>query len=629
MYEGFGARQVGKDSDKGKVEFKLFIPNVRDPKIKEIKVIGTFQEQLQKKQANWDPADAPVMELESDTKGWLWHYTTDVELTEGFYEYKYYVTFQDSAVDPRWCTDPCARYGGSQNQNSAFVVGGSYLSVVSLSVPRKPHRDLVVYELNIDDFTAEYRGGTAPIEAVTEKISYVADLGVNAVLFMPWTAWPGYGYSWGYTPYQYFSVEYRYTNAVGKPSEKLSLLKILISECHKKGIHVIMDGVYNHSADDVNKFPYYHFYQKKDDCPYVGQFGGAFGGLTDLDYHNDCTQEFIRDVCCYWMDEFKIDGIRFDNTTNYYISGDNRGLPKLLEDITNHVSEKGENNFSLTLEHIDMSAAQVTKQTKATSYWDNSLYDNTRDSLLNWTINPRLLIALNGNKWLKEGGATSKDNKVATTYLTNHDHSHVAWWAGARDNNQGSGAMQWYRTQPYVIAMMTMPGVPMILNGQEFAEDAWVMEDDKGSGRRVIPRPLRWELSGDNIGKPLSDLYKKLIGLRLAFDTLRSDDFYPDWADWMRKPNQEGYGMDADNQIVIFRRMGNLNGEVGRFAEVERFVVVLNFSQDRKTVSVPFDVNGRWKDLLVDPNWEFDVSGFHKNVTVNSNWGYIFYNKSR
>ncbi|KWT92781.1 alpha-amylase family glycosyl hydrolase [Candidatus Magnetominusculus xianensis] len=629
MYESFGARQAGKDSDKGKVEFKLFIPDntispdqysgVCDPKIKEIRVVGTFQERL--KQTNWDKVSAPVMTREKHPNGWLWSYTTDVDLPEGFYEYKYYVTFQDASVKPRWCTDPCTRYGGSADQNSAFVVGGSFPGVGPLLGGRQPHRDLVVYELNIDDFTAEYRGGRAPIEAVTEKVSYIKDLGINAILFMPWTAWPGYGYSWGYTPYQYFAVEYRYANAIGKPSEKLSLLKTLISECHKSEIHVIMDGVYNHSADDANKFPYVDFYQDRDKCPYVGQYGGSFPGLTDLNYNNDCTQEFIRDVCFYWMDEFKIDGIRFDNTTNYYIKGSNRGLHQLLEDITNHVSDKGEYNFSLTLEHIDMSAAQVTKDTKATSYWDNSLYGNTFDNLWNWSINQKLMMSLNANKWLLDSNGKNADNKVATTYLTNHDHSHVAWQAGARDNQ---GAMQWYRTQPYVIAMMTMPGVPMILNGQEFAEDAWVMEDDKGSGRRVIPRPLRWEFSSDKIGKSLSDLYRKLIKIRRGHRALQTDHFYPDWEDWMRKPNQEGYGIDVDRQIVIFHRWGD-NPYGKRYGQIERFIIVLNFSQNDQDVSVPFSVNGQWIDILAEPNYTINVDGFRSNVRVDSNWGCIFY----
>src|SRR5262249_10989626 len=163
-----------------------------------------------------------------------------------------------------------------------------------------------------------------------------------------------------------------------------------------------------------------------------------FAGLKDLDFHNGCTQQFIRDVCLYWIDEFKVDGIRFDNTVNYYLDGDPRGLPDLLADINDHVAGLGEQNFSLTLEHLDLSAARVTAATGATSYWNNELYQRCFDYLWAGAIDSRIMGALDNHRGLP-------DDRVATLYLSNHDHSHVGWQAGARDN---AGALQWYRTHP-------------------------------------------------------------------------------------------------------------------------------------------------------------------------------------
>lgn len=56
-------------------------------------------------------------------------------------------------------------------------------------------------------------------------------------------------------------------------------------------------------------FPYRWFYQMPDDSPYVGSQGQYF---ANLDYDSGCTEEFIRDVCLYWIDFWQIDGIRFD-----------------------------------------------------------------------------------------------------------------------------------------------------------------------------------------------------------------------------------------------------------------------------------------------------------------------------
>jgi len=62
----------------------------------------------------------------------------------------------------------------------------------------------------------------------------------------------------------------------------------------------------------------------------------------------------------------------------------------------------------------------------------------------------------------------------------------VAWQAGARNN---AGALEWYRTQPFAIALLTAPGTPLIQNGQEFAEDYWLMKMIRAAAARVKPRP--------------------------------------------------------------------------------------------------------------------------------------------
>ena len=256
-----------------------------------------------------------------------------------------------------------------------------------------------------------------------------------------------------------------------------------------------------------------------------------------------------------------------------------------------------------------MSAAQVTNKTCATSYWNNALYERGFDYLWNWKLNSRLVKALDTHAGLNAG-------KVATTYLSNHDHSHFTWQCGARDN---CGSMQWYRTQPYAIALLTAPGAPLIQNGQEFAEDHWIPEDDRNSGRRVKTRPLRWEFLDDWIGGTLFKLYQKLLEIRKSHGALTSDNFEPsNWEDWMTQFNPAGYGIDVQKQVVIYRRWGTQNGQP------EQFVVVLNFSPDNQVVDVPFPASGVWTDLLNDGIKPTVGEGPLRNWTVNSNWGNLF-----
>ena len=260
MYEELGAA-VQAD---GSVTFSLFFPDNAPgqcqytrggpPRVRTLKVTGDFQAELGG--GAWDPESACVMECEQRPEGSLYRYETGQPLPEGYYEYKYLVEFENHEV--RYCTDPCTKYGGSLYENAGFVVGGRPVEVRPLA-QRLPWQDLVIYELMIDDFTAGSRQDRAPIDAVRDKLDYLVDLGVNAIAFMPWTAWPGNQFSWGYNPFLYFAVEFRYIEDPDRPADKLFWLGRLIDECHARGIHVIMDGVFNHVevGRGSSGFPYY------------------------------------------------------------------------------------------------------------------------------------------------------------------------------------------------------------------------------------------------------------------------------------------------------------------------------------------------------------------------------------
>ena len=116
------------------------------------------------------------------------------------------------------------------------------------------------------------------------------------------------------------------------------------------------------------------------------------------------------------------------------IPGKTEGLPQLLADVEAYAATNHGPNFSLTLEHLAMDAAAVTRGTAATSYWDNELYGRTFDALYNGRIDRRFLAALDHSRFV------DFPSEVPTQYLSNHDHSHVTWQAGARDN---AGLERW------------------------------------------------------------------------------------------------------------------------------------------------------------------------------------------
>ena len=613
-----------------KVKFTLFFPNdtqyvggkasatYGNPQIAAIWVIGTFQPALGQPEGATAAANAMVATPHGSGKGTVWTLTTAAALAQGFYDYHYIVEFNDGSRRP--ATDPCARWGGSTLEHSGFVVGASPIAapVLPVSGGRLAYRDLVVYELNIDDYTAELPGLDPPIEKVRAKIPALVGLGVNAIEFLPWTAWADDNYGWGYTPGSFFSIEHRYTHNVlaNEDTIQRSRLMRLISELHDEGVHVIMDGVFNHAGGG---FAYPNFYLKPDDCPYMGTFGGTFSGLADLDYHNACTQELIQDVCFYWMDEFGIDGIRYDAALYYYEDGTTRGIPDLTNAVAAHaraLDAVAGPRFAQILEWLELSATTAlnTFVGAAGSYWRESLYQDCFNGLWSYTLPSRIMSSLDAKAYL------SAPDKVATTYLSNHDHSAVAWRAGAAHDQ---GSIEWYRTQPYAIAQLLSPGTPLIANGQEFASDHWIMEDDKGTSRRVVPRALHWGYPNDAIGAALSAIYRRLITLRRAHPCLRSDDIYPSgWPESQGTFNEQGYGVDSARQLLIFHRWG-----AAAAGGLDRIIVALNFSDRAQQVDIPFPVDGVWVDQLSAPAISATVSGFWlRQWTIPSYWGFVFLN---
>jgi 1,4-alpha-glucan branching enzyme len=624
MYEQFGGLV---DQQAKKVTFKLFVPDADKapfqydggglPRLTAVFVVGSFQNPATRQ---WD-LNNPIPLVASDyrdpdgniLKGTVYSFTS-AKLPDGFYEYKYLVQFENA--DPRVLTDPCARYGGSENQNSGFVVGGQIDTVRPIQ-NRLPLADLRTYELMIDDFTANILQATeSPLQAVTRQLDQLVDLGINAIEFMPWTAWiypddPNRDFSWGYNPVQYFSVSHKYTNNPAVQTDKLVYLKRLINACHDRNLHVIMDGVFNHAdaAPPDRGFPYYWLYEDPADSPYVGDFA-QHDFFKDLDYANRCTLEYIRDACIYWIDQFKIDGIRLDNTLGFYKPDDRgHGLPKLLSELRGHLSETGNKNFSFTLEHSwDYAAIDVTNKVGATSCW----LDPYRSQSMGYIgdrpagipqVEPSIMRMLDSCRDFGE-------NRVPTIYIENHDHKRFMLKAGGRS--------AWYLTQPYVIALFTTPGATLIYNGQEFGLDNDMPEQGDG---RVVPRPLDWTLRNSDPGPKVVDLYRKMLKIRADHPGLRSANFYPSgWDSGQTTLNPQGFGIDRARNLVVCHRWGDDGA-----GKLERFYVALNFSGQTQHFSFEVPVNGPWTDLMggqtlapANGRLEFDLG---------SNWGAIYYRK--
>jgi pullulanase/glycogen debranching enzyme len=114
------------------------------------------------------------------------------------------------------------------------VVGGNKLGQVTSNQNPVAFSDMVIYELMLDDFTAAYRGNRPAVDAVLDKLDYLVGLGINTVEFMPWTAWRGDDFDWGYDPYLFFIVENRYIEDPVYPLNRLFRLQYMIDALHRR-----------------------------------------------------------------------------------------------------------------------------------------------------------------------------------------------------------------------------------------------------------------------------------------------------------------------------------------------------------------------------------------------------------
>ena len=189
---------------------------------------------------------------------------------------------------------------------------GSYVTVIkpgktpyewsdaTTNFQRPKKENLIIYEVWVYDYTT---GRT--FKALKNKLDYIQNLGVNAIELMPVSEFEG-NISWGYNPTLYFAVDKTY----GKADD----LKALIDECHKRGIAVILDMVFNHTKGTN---PMARLYPWGTDLQYNPWFNtnppeGDNGYGEEWDHDFAPAHEMFKRAFEYWLKEYKIDGYRLD-----------------------------------------------------------------------------------------------------------------------------------------------------------------------------------------------------------------------------------------------------------------------------------------------------------------------------
>ena len=188
----------------------------------------------------------------------------------------------------------------------------------------KSPADLVIYEMHHRDFSINRKDAKYPgkFMALTEPwaISHLKELGVNAIHILPSydygsvdeTRLSDNKYNWGYDPVNYNVPEGGYSTDPYKPEVRIREFKQMVKALHDAGIRVILDVVYNHTYDIEHSnfqrtYPDYYYRKTAD-----GQYSNGSGCGNETASDKPMMRQFMLESVKYWINEFHIDGFRFD-----------------------------------------------------------------------------------------------------------------------------------------------------------------------------------------------------------------------------------------------------------------------------------------------------------------------------
>ena len=317
-------------------------------------------------------------------------------------------------------------------------------SDATLNFKRPNKENLIIYEAWVYDYTA-----ARTFKGLMNRLDYIQNLGVNAIELMPVSEFEG-NISWGYNPTLYFAVDKTY----GKPED----LKALIDECHKRGIAVILDMVFNHTkgtnpmaklypyGNDLQYNPWFSTNPPEGDNGYGEEWNHDFGPA-----HEMFTRAFE-----YWLKEYKIDGYRLD--LSHGLCGNTNNAVSNLKDYYQNGVKATSSDAYMILEH-----------------WGNGQDQLISAGMQCWTGNVITnAYCQTAMGWLKDGDGFDGANRAGyVSYAESHDEERMQYKAKTYGNGdlQTNEAARLGRVAENVAFNVLLKGAHMLWQFEEIGYD--------------------------------------------------------------------------------------------------------------------------------------------------------------
>lgn len=428
-----------------------------------------------------------------------------------------------------------------------------------------PMEDLIIYELHVRGYTMDASSGVkhpGTFDGLKEKIPYLKGLGVNAVELMPVFEFDEMQDArlidenllldfWGYNPVSFFAPNTSYSSSKEYNREGMEL-KSLIKELHDQNMEVILDVVFNHTAEGNEFGPSFSFKGFDNQIYYMltpdGHYYNFSGCGNTLNCNHPVVQNMILDCLRYWVIEYRVDGFRFDLASILGRNEDGTPLhqPPLLRSLA---FDSILGNVKLIAEAWDAGGLYQVGSFPSWKRWAewNGRY---RDDMRRF---------LKGDDFLSQAAARRitgspdlydpvfRGRNASVNFLTCHDgftlydlysynekHNEANGWGntdGADDNNSWNCGVEGDTTDPSVLALrrkmmmnacavlMCSRGTPMFLAGDEFADTRYGNNNPYCQDNLISW--LDWSLLEKN--RALYEFFRYMIHFRKAHACIRKD----------------------------------------------------------------------------------------------------------
>ncbi len=444
---------------------------------------------------------------------------------------------QTYSIYPNLRTYPSTQASGVL---SCFQISPTKYQWQTTSFTAPAQNKLMIYEMLLRDFTTEGSVNTA-----ISKLDYIKSLGVNAIELMPIMEFDGNN-SWGYNPNFYFATDKAY-------GTKLDYQQF-VDECHKRGMAVILDIVFNHTWglspycmiywDSTNNRPLSTnpYYNAVAPHPYsVG---------NDLNHSRSFVRTWLKRALQFWLTEYKVDGFRFDlskgftqtQSTTTTVSNYDASRVSYIKEYSDAIKAVNPTGYAI-LEHF----CNTDEEDTLAAYHGTMLWRNMATSYQQAAMG-----------YASNSDFTGLVGTNRVSYAESHDEERMAYktltYGQAALLDTATAMKQLSVISPFIFLN---PGPRMMW---EFGEMGYNYPTKSSDGsNNTSPNPARWDYLNNSSRLGLHDTYSKVMNFRNQYSDLFSNPTSWNWqvttSDW-----NSGRRIFLTNESITAIILGNFTG---------------------------------------------------------------------